>query len=676
MKKRLFLVVCCAAILFGTTVAGVAATADSYMLPDHTYIVSIVPKDEDEMIVESQRQLAILSTNVMRAERVLPKPQVEAAMVAYSEDIMAVTAEGQLLRFKDKDWLVLGTLPIPEAGRVIWAQRIGDEIIASFAMDGAEKALLAGYDTAKETARVITKGFGNGWFYPVNEHVLGSLFRKKSQWLHCVIDLRGGSVTENPVDALPADVRSFAFSPTAGLFYLATPDSVWFGTDLNQLKRFSQQGGVRDVVALKEGKAALLVNDGIYVRMPQADTALSLTVLGIAPPLADRYFLETGVKIEERQTALGSMEDIATMLSSRDASIDLFCFFSDRGLDRIKEKGLYVDLAASAILTSAKGELYPAIAQHLSCSDSELMAWPVYIESWFARADGELLHQYGFDTPTTFDELVDLFPRIIEAGVLQDQSARMFDIISYCREEVLTYFIQQYLFAMDIAGEKPDFFDPDVLRILQKIVDNVPVEDPAPSQDGTEIPLFYLANVTDRITDACGTGFRVAEDQPSAVWSHMLVMVVNPYSARKAEAVSYLEFLTSHRGPEAYTMYASMTDPVLNPQTAAEMEELNDQLARLQEQGKKEPGTLDMAIVQAQGALEQLESRLYVVDPDSIARYHELARHLYISEGASLLYNSDLSNVIAQLAQGKLDIQGFSRRMNQIIRLIYLEGGK
>ncbi|MGI6671467.1 MAG: hypothetical protein ACOX58_07865 [Christensenellales bacterium] len=673
-QKRSWLVACCIALLLCPAITSLASPADSFMLPDNLHIISIVPQSEDAVIVESHNQLFVLDANDMRTKQVLPKPLSDAAVVVYSDEIAAVTVEGQLIAYEDGDWVVKGELPAPDANRVIWAQRMGDEVFASFALDGSQQALIAACDTASKASRVIAKAFGNGWFYPINEHALGSL-RWDESWLHCVLDLGSNSITEKTVKSLPLAIRSFSYAPSTGLFYFAVPSGILFGTDMQDVKPFSQQGGVRDIAPLKDGKAALLVDNGVYVRSPQADSAFTMTVLGIAPPLADKYFLQTGVKIAERQTMLGNMEDIAAMLASKDASIDLFCLFSDNGLGKIKEKGLFVDLSASPILNQAKAELYPAIARRLSSGECGLMAWPVYMESWFVRADSELLGAYGFDTPATFDELVDLFPKIIESGLLPDAQARMFDIMSYCREEVLTYFIQQYLFAMDIAGERPDFFNPDVLRILQKIVENVPVEDPYPPQDGTESPLFYLATVTDQISDAYLTGFRIAASQPAAIWSHLLVMVVNPFSAHKAEAISYLEFLSSNRGQEAYPLYASMTEPLPNPQVAAEMDALKDSLKKLQAQSQKEPGAFDTAIAQTKAALEQLEPYQYLVDPDSIARYHELAQYLYISEDASLLYNSDLTNIIAQLAQGNLGLEGFAERMNQIIRLIYLERG-
>lgn len=673
MIKRLFVIVCCMALLVFQGAAGAAETGGSYALPDGAGIVSLVPQSEDTLMVESHHQLLLLHSDTMQAEQATPKPPYESAMVAYDDAISAVSIEGMLLSYEGGSWEIKGELDVQDANRVIWAQRIGDRIFASFAMEGSAQAMIAAYDSKTKTSQTVAEAFGNGWFYPVDGHTLGSLRQDGEQWLHCVIDLDSKAISESPVKSLPIELRAFSYLPSSGQYYLAAADGILYGKDLNELKRFSQQGGVSDVVPLQGDRAALRIEDKIYIRQPQSGEAFTLKVMGIDPPLGAKYYLETGIKVEGRQTAGGSTEDIATMLYSKDDSVDLFCLFSDGGLGKIKEKGLFADLSVSQTLRSAKDDLYPSIARRLSGGESELMAWPVYMESWFTRADRELLGKYGFDTPETFDALIELLPKIAASGMLQEEGARMFDIMPYSREDMLAYFIQQYLFAMDSAGQKPDFSNKDVMRILQKITENIPVEDPNPSEDGTESPLFSLATVSSEISDELLAGFGISKDQPPAVWSRILVMVVNPFSTHKEEAISYLEFLSKNRGRDGYAMYASMKDPLPNPQALAEIEALQSKLDAFQAQ--QEGSKLDEAIAQTKAELKELEASRYLVSPESIARYQTLAGQLYISEDASLLYNDDLRSVIAQLAQGNIGLEGFAERMNQLVKLIYLEKG-
>lgn len=106
------------------------------------------------------------------------------------------------------------------------------------------------------------------------------------------------------------------------------------------------------------------------------------------------------------------------------------------------------------------------------------------------------------------------------------------------------------------------------------------------------------------------------------------------------------------------------------------MELLTQEIAQLEEQAKEEPGKLDAAIAQKRAVLLELASNQYLIDEQSIARYQELATHLYISQDASLLYNAELKTVIAQLAQGSIPVKAFAERMNQIVNLIYLESEK
>lgn len=672
MSNKLHVAFMCIALAVCLTAPALASAVTA--LPDGARMLSLIPRGPGRLLVESSGKLYAFTPGDMSGVMELAaKPMYEAAVVAYCDDLMAVTGDGSLMACRGGQWEEEMRLSLDEVNRVIWAQQVDEMIVASFALEGRRQALIAAYHRPTGAARVLSEAFGSGRFYPAGERALGSLYLKDAEWMHQVMDVDTLQVTETPVQGLPYDVRAFCFDPGTATYYVATAGSVLYGPSLDRLQMFSQQGGVRDIAPTGAGEAALLTNDGIIVRRPQTEQALTLSVLGVSPPLANKYFQERGVKIVERQASVSNMEEIAAMLSTRDADIDLFCLFSDNGLGKIKEKGLFVDLSGSELLMQSKAELYPAIARRLSSKESRLMAWPVYMESWFLRVEEELLQAYGFESPDTFDELLDLFPAILDAGMLPDLPARMFDTVSFNRIDVMTYFIQQFLFAEDIAGRRPDFNNPDAQRILQKIIDHVPLQDPYPPGDGTETPLFCLANVTDRLSGDLRTGFRINPDEQPAVWSRLLVMVVNPFSPNKEEAMAYLEFLGSNRGPEAYPLFASMTEPLPDPQVAADMAMLKQELALLEEQAMQEPGKHDEAIAQKKAALNALAEHPYLVDRDSIARYQELSQYLYISEDASLLYNDELKATIAQLAQGNISLRAFAERMNQIVNLIYLE---
>lgn len=677
MIKRLFLNFICVMLIVFLVVPARSTETSVISLPDNTRILSVIPQNAGSLIVESAGKLfALTPGQSSHVTELAARPSPESAVVAYSDELLLVTKEGGLIKRQSGEWTGETKLSVDDVNRVVMAQKIDELIFASFAMEGQPQAMIAVYDRATGNSRVLTESFGNGWFYPVRQHALGSIRMKDMAWVQQILDVDSAQVTENPVQGLPNDIRAFCYDPGTSTFYFATPDKVLYGSSIDRLQLFSQQGGVRDIAPITQDKVVLLTNDGMIIRTPQSGQSPTLQVLGLAPPFADKYFQETGIKIVERQASVSNMEEIAAMLSTKDASVDLFCLFSDNGLGKIKEKNLFVDLSVSSTLMNAKNELYPAISRRLSSKDSELMAWPVYIESWFTSSDRDILQKYGLSSPETFDELIDLFPKVLESGILPEEPARMFDIVSFNREEVLTYFIQQYLYAMDVTGERPNFHDQDVRRILQKIIDNVPVLDPYPPKDGTEIPLFTLASVTDKITNKLTTGFRISKNHPPAVWSHMQVLVVNPFSPNQEEAIRYLEFLSRSRDQSAYALYASMTDPLPNPQVAAEMELLTQEIAQLEEQAKEEPGKLDAAIAQKRAVLLELASNQYLIDEQSIARYQELATHLYISQDASLLYNAELKTVIAQLAQGSIPVKAFAERMNQIVNLIYLESEK
>lgn len=97
--------------------------------------------------------------------------------------------------------------------------------------------------------------------------------------------------------------------------------------------------------------------------------AAAITVLGFGSPYSPDFTRQTGIAVTEIQPRGGdSMDKLATAMATREGSVDIYAFYAKDGLLSLKEKGYFVDLRTSPVLSAALQELYPALAWALPSS--------------------------------------------------------------------------------------------------------------------------------------------------------------------------------------------------------------------------------------------------------------------------------------------------------------------
>jgi len=113
---------------------------------------------------------------------------------------------------------------------------------------------------------------------------------------------------------------------------------------------------------------------------------------------------------------------------------------------------------------------------------------------------------------------------------------------------------------------------------------NVPEDEDAFPQNEDGYSLYEM-DVSMPITTDCHMPMKVGESSPAAIPASVYVLVVNPYSQHKEEAIRYLEYCAQNVYDETqYRIFADMTEPLVNTYQEQRIAELAAQIASLETQ--------------------------------------------------------------------------------------------
>lgn len=383
----------------------------------------------------------------------------------------------------------------------------------------------------------------------------------------------------------------------------------------------------------------------------------------IDPGASNDYYLQTGVQIVD-----SDVWDVAQALVTRDSSVDLFIIATQDELVSLKKGKYYVPLNDSAILQEQSSLLYDRIRAALYDGDA-MMCWPVSVAAALGSArDQKQLEKLGFSYPTTYDEFLDVATALPQCDWWDDSYA----ITGYRfnQETVLTSFIQRYLFEMQASDlEHPSFNTETFRRLVQRIRQEVPKDAPLPA-DTARCLLNLDAYLAPELTSDMLSPISIEPNARPAVQVEMWVALINPYSPNQAQAVAFLEYLAQHRDLSSYTCY--QLPPLENESVLRELAEKQARLDELKAQASSGNENAKDAQVQydaLQTEIEALSGNTYLVSPDMLAAYAELAQGFVIQETSSLVDYATLQKTIRMYLSDAIDMEEFIRRLDEQINM-------
>lgn len=291
---------------------------------------------------------------------------------------------------------------------------------------------------------------------------------------------------------------------------------------------------------------ALLMMIALLGTFAAAENTQPVRILGASsycPPI-DSY-AAAGHSVERRD---GSMKDIASAIASRDPNIDIFIFDSNAGLDQIKKQHYYYPLTDDSDLIDKLGDLYPAF-QNALMDNGNLVGWYVDAQPWgWQVLSPDLLEELALSEPTTFDELLDVSKVLFDSGLLSRDYVLMLEY-RYTQQDMLTFYLRQFLIASERVDGQINFLRPEFARIAEKIRNTVPETSKENLFADYEVFTSSAASVTPSTRIELIPS--VLDDVPSGLYYLTVVAVINPYSNNIDGAIDLMHHLATYESENA-----------------------------------------------------------------------------------------------------------------------------
>lgn len=384
--------------------------------------------------------------------------------------------------------------------------------------------------------------------------------------------------------------------------------------------------------------------------------------------IMEAFEAETGVNIVWDRT-VDIMDIISTAYVIKNPDIDLYIFNSADGLYTLKNKNYYEPLDSSEILSAAYETLYPAF-QNLCTDEGKLAVWVLSASPMSMWESTSQLQAWGLQSPTTWDELMDVCNEILEEDLLEEGQRLMMS--GYTQSSMLNLFMRYYIMTSIQEGKRIDFTDATFVHYVERIKNELPTEEK--TGEFFDI-IFNIPSASDMPRTEILPVPSIFQDQSNAVETNVVIGVVNPYAKNKEAAIKFLEYCAGLRSAESYFIYQTLTEPMESEAKLQKMEQIKESIARL-EANEERTLAQDDYLKELYEDLEDLNENHYLFDEDDIAHYQEMAQHLYISEGSPLTYDSALQTLAKRYLNGAFDAEGFAKECQTHIEMIYAEIGE
>ncbi|MDO4838751.1 MAG: extracellular solute-binding protein [Clostridia bacterium] len=460
--------------------------------------------------------------------------------------------------------------------------------------------------------------------------------------------------------------------------YDAEHDRFFFSLSSKTLS-YIRGGYAEDFTPYTSGITAYIGNDTLAMiggheafelQLCRAETTdRQITIMDYSTVYQPDFTKETGIGVNLYTSSQDSTTAAITqIMTTQDTTVDIIGLHTDEGLSVIKQKGFYTPLTSENLL-NAFNELYTTVASPLLDDNGAIIAWPVFAMPILMTSETALLEEYGFSTPTSFEEFLDLVPQIVASDLMQEQDCVLLSVLAYNRHDMFQYLVEQYVLSCYVQGKDVNFTDETFTRLAARVLTEVPEKDPSPSnEDGTCTPLFNFYSASNIISEELTAPLPLTNDGTTGIYTRLIVLIVNPYSEHKAEAIAFLEYMANKRTPEDYALYASMTEPLLDSNVVQQIESLQEQAQALNGETDAE----QLASIQADIAV--LEAIKYTVSPAAIENYRTLAASFVIPEESLPISTVRFTSLVERTSSGMMSLDQFIEQANQYVQMITLEG--
>lgn len=381
------------------------------------------------------------------------------------------------------------------------------------------------------------------------------------------------------------------------------------------------------------------------------------------------YTMQNGVNFR-------SVYDLTTadILNTKNSDVDILCItpFDTVSLKLLKDKGYFTDLSSSAILSKQVSRLYPGLQKGLTTDDGKIIGWYETVETYLPDAAMDVLEQNGMTFANTLLEMFQQITQLADEGVFADEGMAPLGYPGYSRLNMLNMSIERYLNEQQLLGNRITLNNAELQELLSYIVANVPADEDAfpENEDGYSL---YEMDVSMPITTDCHMPMKVGTSSPAAIPASVYVLVVNPYSQHKEEAICYLEYCAQNVYDETqYRIFADMTEPLVNTYQLERIAELESQIAVLEAQ--EQTAEVKEQLTELRASKAEAEKYRNIIDVEDIAAWKQVSGNIVVSE--ENYFTADLQRLVERLSTGNLTVEAFTQEGNRYFEMVYQERGE
>lgn len=433
----------------------------------------------------------------------------------------------------------------------------------------------------------------------------------------------------------------------------------------------------------------------VFLRDIGLEGEASQTVLRLMGSLSPN--LMVNFSIENPDIAIVSLEAstgdyLKQAVISADESVDLFVASAPGDFAAMKKKGFAAPLNSDSRLLEMAKQLYPTL-QETVFEGENLLAYPIAIQPYSWTANETRWKEWGLEEyPATYGELFEKISLWLDTYAEDNMDYTLSDIQQSPVDALVSMIVKEYIFQNEDSGERLTFDTPAFRELMNSVSANAYLLSEENEQWGMPLLSSYYQGFGCSYNDDDMMRMLLPptldEQRTQMLNASVEVLFVNAASRQQEAATRFVSFCAQNLDVTTqYMLNPGMNDPYPNPTYESRMETLNAELAELQSKLENaedsQVALLRDQVVQKEKMIESFSESQWLISPESIAVYREVAENLrvpsdsaYLAEGESGGYNA-ISAVIAQYCVDGLDtgeIDAFIKELDQVTYLVYMEG--
>jgi ABC-type glycerol-3-phosphate transport system substrate-binding protein len=445
---------------------------------------------------------------------------------------------------------------------------------------------------------------------------------------------------------------------------------------------------------LKDGRYMYLSFGSLYIRSIETAEKAEQKELKIAGYPDSR--IVSKFSLERPDVSIAVKDDFNGFLSiqkamvSGDYSNDIYMLNTNLSYGNVVKKGYAEPLNGSEILMKNAEKFYPAIKDAV-CIEGKLYGYPANVipQCWTINQTKWEEFNLG-EYPKTIEDLIEVIKLWNDKKHEEEQQEyTLFESAGGFRK-IAAFAVKQYLLGNNANGEMANFDTDDFKNVLTLLWDNKELFEEELDSDRMPIIMTYFQyygtgyNDSDKVVSVIPPLFNANSNR--LVGASMDVLVVNPLSKNKQEAIEFLEFYAENADTiKKYSLSPADNKPVrssgfenLQAATLEKIEFLKNSLDNAADEFERRG--IQELIDREQRDYNYREENSWDVTQEGIEIYKKIANSFEFPLNSVFTDDSlrgedqAIYQVINEFADGVLPMDMFIKTLNEKARLIYLEG--